>query len=201
MQRKFFQTAVALTIALLLATACANYKEPAQAAISEAETGLQSIAVDAQKYAPDQYQAIADALASAKASFDSGDHKAALTAARDLPARVTELSATVSAAKEAALAQMKDKWNALSADVPQMVEAIQSRVDMLSKSRKLPKNVDQASFEAAKSGLETLKQDWTAATQASAAGDVEQAVTKVKAAKQKGTEVLALLGMQQPPAG
>ncbi len=201
MQRKFLQNAVTLTIALLLATACANYKEPAQAAISEAEAGLQSIAADAQKYAPDQYQAVADQLASAKASFDKGDHKAALAAARDLPAKVTELSATVSAAKDATLAQMKDEWNALSADVPQMVEAIQSRVDMLSKSRKLPKNVDQASFDAAKSGLETIKQDWTAATQASAAGDVEQAVAKVKSAKQKGTEVLALLGMQQPPAG
>ena len=198
MQRKFLQTAAWLAMALLLASACANYKEPAQAAISEAEAALQDIAADAQKYAPEQYQAVADQLASAKATFDKGDYKAALAAARDLPGKVTELGATVTKAKDAALAGMKDEWNTLSADVPQMLEAIQSRVDMLSKSRKLPKNIDQASFDAAKSGLETMKQNWTAATQASAAGNVEEAVASVKAARQKGTEILGLLGMQAP---
>jgi hypothetical protein len=196
MQRKFLHTAAWLASVLLLASACANYKEPAQAAISEAEAALQNIAADAQKYAPDQYQAVADQLASAKATFAKGDYKAALSAARDLPAKVTELGATVTKAKDAAVAGLKDEWNSLSADVPQMLEAIQSRVDMLSKSRKLPKNIDQASFDAAKSGLETMKQSWTQATQASAAGNVEEAVAAVKAAKEKGTEILGLLKMQ-----
>ena len=195
MQRKFLQTA-ALAMALMLASACANYKEPAQAAINETEAALQNIAADAQKYAPEQYQDIERQLAAAKDAFAKGDHKGALATARDLPAKVTELSSTVTQAKDAALAGLKDEWNSLSGDVPQMLEAIQSRVDMLSKSRKLPKNIDQASFDAAKSGLETMKQNWTAATQASAAGNVEEAVAAVKAAKQKGSEILGLLGMQ-----
>jgi predicted outer membrane protein len=201
MQRKFLHTAAALAVALLFASACANYKEPAQAAINESETSLQNIAVDAQKYAPDQYRAIADQLEAAKATFAKGDYKAAHAAARDLPAKMTELSASTTAANDQAVAGMKEEWNALSADVPKMVEAIQSRVDMLSKSRKLPKNVDQASFDAAKSGLETMKQDWDAATRASAEGNVEEAVARVKSAQQKGNEVLALLKMQPPAAG
>jgi hypothetical protein len=201
MQRKFLPAAAALVIALLFASACANYKEPAQQAISQAETALQAIAADAQKYAPDAYREVSDALASAKAAFDKGDHKAALAAARDLPGRVNELGTQVTQAKDAALAGLTAEWNAASGEVPQMVEAIQSRVDMLSKSRKLPKNIDQASFDAAKSGLESMKQDWTAATQASAAGNVEEAVARVKSAQQKGNEVLGLLKMQPAPSG
>jgi hypothetical protein len=201
MQRKFSHTAAALAVALLFASACGNVKEPAQAAINQAETSLQDIAVDAQKYAADQYRAVSDQLASAKASFGKGDYKAALAAARDLPAKITELAAATTAAKDQAVAGLKDEWNSLSADVPQMVEAIQSRVDMLSKSKKLPKNIDQASFDAAKSGLESMKQDWTAATQASAAGNVEEAVARVKSAQQKGNEVLGLLKMQAPSPG
>jgi hypothetical protein len=200
MQRKFLQPAAAFFIALLFASACANYKEPAQAAITEAETALQGIAADAQKYAPDQYRTVADQLAAAKATFNKGDHKAALAAARDLPAQVTELSAATTAAKDQAVVAMKDEWNALSADVPQMMEAIQSRVDTLSKSRKLPKNIDQESFDAAKSGLESMKQDWAAASQASAAGNVEEAVARVKSAQQKGNEILGLLKMQPAPS-
>lgn len=201
MQRKFLHTAAALAILLLFASACANYREPAQAAINEAGTALQNIAADAQKYAPDQYRAVADQLESAKSTFAKGDYKAALAAARDLPGKVTELASTTTAAKDQAVAALKDEWNSLSGDIPQMVEAIQSRVDMLSKSRKLPKNIDQASFDAAKSGLESMKQDWTAATQASGAGNVEEAVARVKSAQQKGNEVLGLLKMQPPSPG
>jgi hypothetical protein len=201
MQRKFLHTAAALAILLLVASACANYKEPAQAAINEADTALQNIAADAQKYAPDQYRAVADQLESAKSTFAKGDYKAALAAARDLPGKVTELASTTTAAKDQAVAALKDEWNSLSGDIPQMVEAIQSRVDMLSKSRKLPKNIDQASFDAAKSGLDSMKRDWTAATQASAAGNVEEAVARVRSAQQKGNEVLGLLKMQPPSPG
>jgi outer membrane murein-binding lipoprotein Lpp len=201
MQRKFLHTAAALAVTVLFASGCANYKEPAQAAINEAETSLQNIAVDAQKYAPDQYRAVADQLEAAKATFAKGDYKAALAGARDLPAKVAELAAATTAAKDQAVAAMTDEWNALSADVPKMVEAIQSRVDMLSKSRKLPKNIDKASFDAAKSGLESMKQEWTAATQASASGNVEEAVARVKAAQQKGNEVLGLLKMQPTSPG
>lgn len=201
MQRKFLQTAAALAVAVLFASACASDKEPAEAAIKEAETSLMNVAADAQKYAPDQYRAISDQLESAKASLAKGDYKAARAAASDLPAKITELAATTTAARDQAVAGLKDEWNALSADVPKMVEAIQSRVDMLSKSKKLPKNIDQASFDAAKSGLESMKQEWTAATEASAAGNVEEAVAKVKSAQQKGNEVLGLLKMQPASPG
>ena len=50
-------------------------------------------------------------------------------------------------------AKAKDAWGSMSTDVPKMVDAIQSRVDILSKSHHLPHGVTKDSLAAAKSGL------------------------------------------------
>ena len=93
------------------------------------------------------------------------------------------------------LAAAKTEWEGLSADVPKMVEAIQSRIDILSKSRKLPKGVDKDSFENAKLGLESMKVTWSDATTDAASGALTSAADKAKAVKAKGEEVLKQLGM------
>jgi hypothetical protein len=93
------------------------------------------------------------------------------------------------------MAEATGQWNSLSADVPKMVAAIQSRVDILGKSRKLPKNVSQAAFDSAKSGLEYMKSTWAEATSAFSSGDASSAIDKANAVKQKGNEVLQSLGM------
>ena len=189
-----------LAILAALVGACTNYKEPAQAAITQAETALDAMSVDAQKYLPDKYKETQDAIDAAKALFEKNDYKGALAAAKDLPAKVTELGTEVKAAKDQAITALTDTWNSMSGDLPKMVDAIQSRVDMLSKSKKLPKNIDQATFDAAKSGLEEMKNMLSAATQSFNSGNVEDAVAKAKVVQSKGTEVMASLGMQAPAA-
>ncbi|HZF26994.1 MAG TPA: hypothetical protein VEZ88_12085 [Steroidobacteraceae bacterium] len=200
MYAKRFFSLVFLVFVATLVGACTNYKEPAQAAISQAESALDAMSVDAQKYLPDKYKEVQDAVDAAKATFEKNDYKGALAAAKDLPAKVTELGTEVAAAKQQAIAALTDTWNSLSADLPRMVDTIQSRVDMLSKSKKLPKNLDQATFDSAKAGLGELKGMWNAATQSFNSGNVEDAVAKAKTVQAKGTEVMAQLGMQAPPA-
>ena len=51
------------------------------------------------------------------------------------------------------LAAAQSEWNELTASVPPMVEKLQARVDQLSKTRKYPKGMDKAAFEAAKTEL------------------------------------------------
>ena len=88
------------------------------------------------------------------------------------------------------------EWGTLSADLPNMVSAIQSRVDVLSKSSKrLPKNLSKDSFDAAKAGLDMMKSTWDAANADFTAGNPIDAVAKAKTVQAKGAEVLALLGM------
>jgi hypothetical protein len=78
-----------------------------------------------------------------------------------------------------------------------LVEAIQGRMDILGKSKKLPKNLSQESYDSAKSGLEMIKSTWAEATTAFASGNVMDAVAKAKEVQTKGNEVLQLLGMGQ----
>jgi hypothetical protein len=196
MYAKSFRSLLFLAVVALAASACTNYKEPAQQAIAQAETALDAIAVDAQKFLPDKYKEVQDAIDAAKATFAKNDYKNALAQAKDLPAKVAALATDVAAAKQAAIATWTDEWNSLSADLPNMVNAIQSRVDTLSKSKKLPKNIDQATFEAAKTGLDDMKSTWNAASQSFNSGNVEDAVAKAKQVQEKGTEIMAQLGMK-----
>jgi hypothetical protein len=196
MYAKSFRSLLFLAVVALAASACTNYKEPAQQAIAQAETALDAISVDAQKFLPDKYKEVQDAIDAAKATFAKNDYKNALAQAKDLPAKVAALATDVSAAKQAAIATWTDEWNSLSADLPNMVNAIQSRVDTLSKSKKLPKNIDQATFEAAKTGLDDMKSTWNAASQSFNSGNVEDAVAKAKQVQEKGTEIMSQLGMK-----
>lgn len=196
MYAKSFRSLLFLAVVALAASACTNYKEPAQQAIAQAETALDAISVDAQKFLPDKYKEVQDAIDAAKATFEKNDYKNALAQAKDLPAKVAALATDVSAAKQAAIATWTDEWNSLSADLPNLVNAIQSRVDTLSKSKKLPKNIDQATFEAAKTGLDDMKSTWNAASQSFNSGNVEDAVAKAKQVQEKGTEIMSQLGMK-----
>jgi hypothetical protein len=118
--------------------------------------------------------------------------KAAAAAAAAATAQQEQAAA---AAAQQAQAAASAEWATLSADLPKMVSAIQSRVDILSKSKKLPANVSKESFESAKAGLDMINSNWGEATAAAAAGNSIEAVDKARLVEQKGKEVLALLGM------
>ncbi len=104
-------------------------------------------------------------------------------------------AAAAAAAAQQAQAAASAEWATLSTEVPKMVSAIQSRVDILSKSKKLPANVSKESFAAAKAGLDMINSTWGEATAAAAAGNSVDAVAKAKMVQEKGQEVLGLLGM------
>ena len=84
----------------------------------------------------------------------------------------------------------------MSSDVPKMVDAIQSRVDMLSKSHHLPKGVTKDTLASAKSGLDSMKSAWGDASNAAATGDYTTAVSKGQAVKDQAAELMQSLGMR-----
>jgi hypothetical protein len=177
---------------------CAGQKEPAEKALASAQSALGAIHDAAQKYVPDQLQAVETQLAGVKDSLTKGDYKGVLTAAPALTAAIGGLKDAAEAKQkdaEAAAAQAKDTWGPLSTDVPNMVAAIQSRVDVLSKSHHLPKGVSKDGLAAAKSGLVSLKTMWSDAASAAAAGDFTAAVAKAQALRAQATDIMKSLGM------
>ena len=95
----------------------------------------------------------------------------------------------------AALEALNAEWTTLSGTLPAAVAAIESRVDMLSKAKTLPANLDQATFDSVKTGLADAKSLWDQATAAQASGNMEAAVTAARQVKEKADAALAALGM------
>jgi hypothetical protein len=190
-----------LSVALVLLTclwigACANQKAPAEAALKAAEDAVNAAAPEATKYVPEQWKAVTDALAAAKDSFNKGDYKAALAGAQDVAQKANDAAAAAAAKKD----QLVKAWNDMSAGVPGMVEAVKSRVDILSSSKKLPAGLDKAKLESAKGSLAAASQAWGDASEAYKAGNVSDATSKAGVAKDKAVEAMRTLGMSVPAA-
>jgi hypothetical protein len=182
----------------VLVVGCANQKGPAQQAIAGAESALAAVRDTAQKYVPDQLQAVDAQIASAKDAFAKGDYKAVLAAAPAITTAISSLSDAAQAKEadaQAAMSKAKDAWTSISTDTPKMVDAIQSRVDILSKSHHLPANVSKDALAGAKSGLDSLKSTWSDAQSAAASGDYTTALSKAQAVKDKAAEIMHSLGM------
>jgi len=161
-------------LAAALVMSCANQKAPAEQAVAVAEAALAAVRDSAQKYAPDQLQAVEDQLKGLKDSLAKGDYKAVLTGAPTVNSAINSLKDAAEAKKadaDAAAARAKDAWGPVSADVPMMIEAIAKRVDSLAKSHRLPKGVTKEGLAAAKPGLDSLKSQWAEATSAATSGE------------------------------
>ena len=188
--------AMGLVVASLFLVACESAdKAPAATAISAAQSAFDSIRSEAAKYVPSQVSAAESAIANAKAAFDKNDYKAALASAQDAATKVKDMAAA--AARKTELAQT---WQDMSGGLPKMAEAIKSRVDILSQSKKLPAGLEKDTLEGAKAGLASLNQTWTEASDAAKAGNMSDAIAKGQAAKAKAVEVMTALNMTVPEA-
>jgi DNA repair exonuclease SbcCD ATPase subunit len=192
------QILIALTAAAILA-ACTSQKEPAENAVARVEASLDDFRADAQQFASEQLQTVESSVKRLKDNLEKKDYGAVVQGAPSVSSEVAALKAAVADAKanaEAMQAAAQSEWNDLSASVPPMVEKLQARVDQLNKTRKYPKGMDKAAFEAAKSGFETLKTEWTEATAEFSSGHAPDAVRKARSAKAKAEELINQLEIQ-----
>jgi hypothetical protein len=185
---------VLIALAAFLIAGCQSQRAPAEQGVAAAESALTSIRDMASHYAPDQLQAVDAELNSAKDSLAKGDYKAVMAALPALNSSINNLKDTATA-KEQEADKAKDAWGAISNDVPKAVDAISSRVDILSKSHHLPKGVTKDSLAAAKSSVDSMKATWTEASNAAASGDYTTAVTKGQAVKDQASQTMQSLGM------
>ena len=195
--RRYMSVAVVMVLGVaLILSACSSGKGPAEEAIKAAETAVNGAKAEAMKIVPDQFKSLEAALASAKDKFTKKDYKAALADAQAIPGKVKGVLDAAKAKKE----ELTKVWTDLSGGLPKMVEAIKSRIDILSKSKKLPANLPKEKFDEAKAGYETAVKDWGTAEESFKAGNLADAVSKGNSIKEKAAQVMQLLGMPVPPA-
>ena len=189
-------------VPLVLATAlsaCGGQKEPAQKAVADAEAAISALRSDAAKLVPDDLSALDESLAGFKADLDRQDYKAVIAASPVLMARIGALQETISTRKAeqvAHSAQLTDSWNALSTEVPEMIDRVNARVESLVRTKKFPSGMNTSSFETTRAAATDMTQTWQKALGAFANDNMEEAVGSAQAAKEKGAEVLHTLGMK-----
>lgn len=185
-----------VVLATVLLAACASDKVPAETALKAAENAVNSTVAEASKYVPDQAKALQDNLASLKASFAKADYKAVLSGAADLTGKTKAVADAAAAKKD----ELTKSWTDVSGGLPKVIEAIQGRVDILSKAKKLPANMDKTAVESAKSGLESMNKAWTDAQASFSSGNLADALAKANAVKSQAAEIMTKLGMPVPAA-
>ena len=174
----------------ILFVACANQMEPAKNALDNINTTLNSVSADAQKYVPDQYADAQGKAAALSASFEKKDYAAVVAGAPAVLAEVSGLASAAAAKKDEMVKALGNEWRSLAASVPQSLSAVQARIDALSKTKHVPRDVD---LGAAKSGLAEATSAWDKAQEAFKAGNPADAVTAAKDAQGKVASAAAAL--------
>jgi len=188
------KTLAACAAITILITGCASQEEPAAQAVMAAEASLAEVRVDAAKFAPEELKAAEARLAALRADLANEKYKKVLHGSSLLTQEVATLKERV-VSKQTQDAAATHEWEALSSEVPKMVQAIESRVDTLSGSRKLPAEVNKEAFESAKAALATMKTTWAEASAAFDAGNATEAADKGRLVQAKAEEVAGQLGI------
>ena len=158
MKRNLVSLVILLFVSSIMFVACGSGdKGPAELAIKAAEEALNASKAEAMKYVPDEVKSLEDALAAAKEKVANKDYKGAMEDAKGIADKAKGLLDVAKAKKE----ELTKNWTDLSQGVPKMVGAIQSRVDILSKSKKLPANLTADKFAEVRIGLASAKEEWS----------------------------------------
>jgi hypothetical protein len=194
MKRKLVGLLITLMVGSVMFIACASDKGPAEQAIKLAEEAVNATKAEAAKYVPDHLKSLEGTLAAVKDKFTKKEYKAAITEAQSLAGKAKEVLEAAKAKKE----ELTKAWTGLSEGLPKMVEAIQGRVDILSKAKKLPANLTAEKLAEAKSGLATAKEEWAKALESFKAGNVTDAVSVANSVKGKAVQAMEILGLPIP---
>lgn len=187
----------AIAFAAVLLSACASKMEPAQKMIAAIDSTLSATSADAAKYVPDQLKDVQDKVDALKTSFANKDYTAVITGAPAVLASAQGLAAAAAAKKAEVLQALNDDWTKLAGAVPGDVTALQHRIEVLGKNRRLARGIDVA---AAKSGLADVTSLWSKAQGAFASGNVEEAVTTAKDVQSKIASLAASVKLTLPAA-
>src|SRR5580698_10318446 len=119
--------------------ALARKKDAATQAVGTAQQSYDAVRRDAVQYIPDQAKGVDDAIARAKASLDKGDYDAAVNEAKPIPDTVNGFAAAIVAKKT----EMTAAWKDVSRGIPEMLDAVQKRLAVLSSSNSVPAGMDK----------------------------------------------------------
>jgi hypothetical protein len=186
----------ALVLAVALAAACASQKAPAETALKAAETAWAAVSAEATKYVPDQAKSIDEAIKAVKDLMAKGDYAAVIKDAGVIPGKIADLQKTIQAKKD----EWTAAWRTLDSALGSGLTAVQTKVDELANAKKLPKGVEKAAVEGAKTALAAAQQTFADAKSAFGEGNYEAALAKANQVKTELGKIMTDLKLEMPVA-
>lgn len=184
---------VQVTAAVVMAAALLGCSgSSAKRAVDRAEQEIAKIRDQAAKIAPDRLQSLTDSLAAIKTRLEAGDNRSALMSARSVTALARDLGATL----ENTRTQLETAFKSASDELPGLLQRVQARVAELAAMRRLPPNVNAASFATIRTESAGWTGMWDAAQKAYADGNLAAAMSQANALRRALTAAQGPLGME-----
>jgi hypothetical protein len=184
--------ALAAALALSALAACTDQaKAPAEAALRAADAAVTELGGDVTRYAPEQVKAALAAHAAAKERMARKDYKGALAAAGEVPPKVKEAVAAAAARKT----ELAKAWGEAARDVPNLLYAVEDRLDILADAKKLPAGLDKDGVAWARAELASIQSTWPKVAAEADKGDLAAATAKARDLGRRAREVLSRIGL------
>lgn len=186
----------AVVLAVSLAAACASQKGPAEVALKVAQDAWAAVSAEATKYVPDQAKGIDEALKAAQDLFAKGDYANVIKDAGAIPGKITEIQKTIQTKKD----EWTAAWRTLDSALGSGLTAVQTKVDEIVTTKKMPKGVEKAAVEGAQAALATAQQTFADAKTAFGEGNYEAALAKANDVKTALAKIMTDLKLEMPVA-
>ena len=186
----------ALAVAGLALLAGACNKGPAEEALASADQALAAVKADLERYAPNEFATLDDAIAKARAALAEGHYTDALRTAQQLPERIRAAAEATQASKQ----QLTGAWDEQAPALATSLQAIADRVTALAGASSLPRGLTAEALAGAKAELESVTREWNEATTAFQGGDVPRALQLAGDVKARAEALAGTLGLGPVPA-
>lgn len=186
------QAFLPLLAATVFFTGCSSDKDPATRIVDQAEAALEDLRPTGTQFAPDEFSTVEATVADLKAKHASEDYRAVVNAVPRFNEEMRAVKELVISNQTMAVAAQRE-WELMVVEVPKTVEAVQARVDSLTRNRS--RDITRETLATAKTELESMKTTWAKATAAATAGDTREATDKGRAVQSKVEELKTQLGM------
>jgi hypothetical protein len=182
----------ALGLALLAAGCGRAERDATEAAINAAQSAMDSVQAEAEKYVPEQLATARKTLQSARDELAKNDYGGALAAARDAANKVNDMAAAAVGKK----AEWRKNWEDLNQSIPRAMDQVKGRMDAYSHGARMPEGVDKDMLEQVKAGYAVVKEEWEEAKAAAKHGDLGQAIEKATGTKEMLEKLREMLGIK-----
>jgi HEPN domain-containing protein len=182
-----------LGMALPIAGCGDRQRDATEEAINAAQSAINSVRAEAEKYVPDQLHAAERTLQSARDSLVKGDYSSALAAARDAADKARDTAISAAGTKQ----DWKKTWNDLNESLPKSMDQVKNRLEAYSHGARMPEGVDKDMLQEAKRQYAALKQRWEDAKASAQQGNWGDAIQKSTGLKQAIAKLREILGIKQ----